>query len=934
MNHIRRLITIFLCFLSTSCTTIQKQGTLRDIDSINIAHKPVTVYIKPKTTEEIKSAYREYLKHANSNNKSRMQAISRLAEIEFNLSDKLLEKKNVSNNALFDEVKYNKQLDRTILLLSTSLTDYPDEKTNDHILYQLSKAYDQRGLNTESIKSLRLLASHYPKSPYYIEAQFRLAEDAFSKKDYIAAEDAYTEVISSKRNELYLEKATFKRAWARYKQRYYIESVDDILRAIMHHQFDSYESLDKSEKSIFDEYYRTIGLAFAYAGGLEPLKRYIKSHRLSRLKYNIYLAVSNVYKYQQRYSDAVAILDDFIQDERNSEKLPFAYLEIMNIWKQGGFSEKLNAATSKFYLNYNPNSQYWKRKSRSNKTLQMVNRSLKEYILDMARYFHQIYLTNKKAHNFRVAEKWYLRFLKHYKANAHKNNVNFLYAELLATANQYSKALNYYEHAAYDNKIILDKRSAYATIVITDKLVSLDSVNAGKKTAYLNKHIEYSRRYTQLYPNDHKSDKILLHAAELAFSNKNYQQTILLSANLSTSNSKNLRMQAMLILAQSYYRLKQYKQAESSYQEILAESSNTKNRLNIKENIAQAIYRQAEKFRQRNNLQSAAEHFSRISLSVPQSSIAATGLYDAIAIYMQTGQWLKAINAIRKFKTLYPEHKYYKEASKKLSLAYLNSNQNLKAAREFENVSNIDNNSDVKMAALLQAAKLYEEKKDIASAIRLYSKYARKYKKPYPQYLETLYKLANLTAQLNRHKKSAQWRNKIIQADKSINHNAKTKRTRYIVSSALLTSAKENEKRYFNIKLVRPLKTNLRKKKVAMQKSVRLYGQATIYKLAKPSSQATHSIAALYYDFSKALLHSELPHGLSKAEQEQYQILLEDKAFPFEEKAIEFHEINMEQTKYNIYNEWVKKSHEKLIELFPVRYNRKFKIDEYANALH
>ncbi|HEY9049964.1 MAG TPA: hypothetical protein VIQ03_00375, partial [Gammaproteobacteria bacterium] len=67
---------------------------------------------------------------------------------------------------------------------------------------------------------------------------------------------------------------------------------------------------------------------------------------------------------------------------------------------------------------------------------------------------------------------------------------------------------------------------------------------------------------------------------------------------------------------------------------------------------------------------------------------------------------------------------------------------------------------------------------------------------------------------------------------------------------------------------------------------------------------------------------------------EQYQILLEDQAFPFEEKAIEFYETNLARVKDGTYNEWIGKSHARLKQLFPVRYNREAKIDAYVNVFH
>ncbi|VAW26217.1 TPR domain protein, putative component of TonB system, partial [hydrothermal vent metagenome] len=82
------------------------------------------------------------------------------------------------------------------------------------------------------------------------------------------------------------------------------------------------------------------------------------------------------------------------------------------------------------------------------------------------------------------------------------------------------------------------------------------------------------------------------------------------------------------------------------------------------------------------------------------------------------------------------------------------------------------------------------------------------------------------------------------------------------------------------------------------------------------------------------LLSSERPLGLNNDELEQYEILLEDQAFPFEEKAIEFFEVNLSYIKDGLYDSWIQKSRHQLMILFPAKYQRQAKTDAYINVLH
>ena len=64
------------------------------------------------------------------------------------------------------------------------------------------------------------------------------------------------------------------------------------------------------------------------------------------------------------------------------------------------------------------------------------------------------------------------------------------------------------------------------------------------------------------------------------------------------------------------------------------------------------------------------------------------------------------------------------------------------------------------------------------------------------------------------------------------------------------------------------------------------------------------------------------PPELGPLELEQYEILLEEQAYPFEEQAIALHEANVARTRDAVYDEWVVASFDRLAELMPGRYAR------------
>src|SRR6202043_2618120 len=165
------------------------------------------------------------------------------------------------------------------------------------------------------------------------------------------------------------------------------------------------------------------------------------------------------------------------------------------------------------------------------------------------------------------------------------------------------------------------------------------------------------------------------------------------------------------------------------------------------------------------------------------------------------------------------------------------------------------------------------------------------------------------------------WFKDIIAADRAAGA-ARTDRSRALAAKATLTLAIPIRDEFRRIKLAAPLKKSLAEKRKAMEAALKAYEQAADYQVADVTTAATFESAELYRQLGKDLMSSERPKKLSKDELEQYDVLLEEQAFPFEEKAIKLHEVNTARTKDGTYDEWVQKSFAALAQLNPGRYGK------------
>ena len=163
------------------------------------------------------------------------------------------------------------------------------------------------------------------------------------------------------------------------------------------------------------------------------------------------------------------------------------------------------------------------------------------------------------------------------------------------------------------------------------------------------------------------------------------------------------------------------------------------------------------------------------------------------------------------------------------------------------------------------------------------------------------------------------WLNSIVAADKEAGA-ARTERSKTLAASASLELAAPLRDAFIAVSLSIPLQDSLKLKKSRMEAALAAYGVTADYGVAEVTTAATFEIAELYYQLSRSLMDSERPANLTEEEVEQYDILLEEQAFPFEEKAIDIFTANIMRTSDGIYDDWVKKSFSRLAELMPVRY--------------
>ena len=865
---------------------------------------------------EALAAYSAYLDEAPEvSAEVRKHIISRIADLELELGE---EAREVAPQAKLSGVAaYLAELEKN-----------PQEVGNEDVLYKLARAYEQQGDTARALETLQKLIRSYPDSVYAAEARFRVAEGLFIQQQYQQAAAGYEGILGSREGNPYYYHALYKRGWSLFKLGRYRQALEDFF-AVLEHYDTAPDSRGRANREMYADAQRAINMCFVNLKGPAGISEFFASGRHQRYIETAYQSLAEHYLAQERFSDAVQTWSTYIQNYPDSEYAPRYLLRIIATWKQQGFENKQVAAQEQLIEQYGLQSPFWS--SHKIEQFKEVRAALKRTTRSLAEHYHIVARESGGKGDFLKAADWYRRYLKNYPAEPDAAGLNYLYAEILEEAGQYREAVAEYSTVVKNYPQFARRADAgYAAVLVTFQ--QAESGPAQQRGQWREQSYQIALEFARLFPADSRAADVLLRLAEESYRRGEYSRAIPLATRVVGQGSTQQKQRALLIVGHSQFETEKYLSAEQTYSTLLQTGRVTKDqRREINRRMALAIYRQGEAARDAGNVSAAVEHFLRVRKEVPASTIVASAEYDAAAGLIAMQNWSAAIGVLERFRDEQPGHKLQHEVTRKLALAYLSSDQPVKAAQEFERLAVVEADAEKRSAALWKAAGLYDANNYLDHAARLYRQYVKEYPAPFDVALEARQKLVAIYGRTGDNRQRDYWRRQIIEADRKA--PVSNERSRYLAMSAALEIAEARYRDYQQVQLTIPLKQSLRSKKKLLKQAIDAYALVAGYGDASTITRAGYQIGEIYYQFSRALMDSERPSGLNAEELEQYDLLLEEQAFPFEEKALEFYRSNRIRITDGLYDEWIQKSLERLAEIFPARYSRPEKHDAYVEAL-
>jgi len=891
----------------------------------------------PGSGEQTIAAYREFLGAARTD-PQRPEAMRRLGDLEMDRADKTT---NETPDAAVPADTAPPNYASAIALYLDFLKTYPNDPRNDRVLYQLARAYEQSGDPDAAMKRLDQLVKDYPNTRFREEAYFRRGELMFSTREYARAEQAYGIVLAGPPDGPFFERSLYMQGWSIYKQGRLADALTLFFRVLdlklagrkLDRGLEEVKGLTRADRELLEDTFRVTGLCIDSLGGPSAIEPYVKSEVGHEYEYLIYDQLAELYIKAKRVKDATDTLAAFADHAPSHPQAPVFRERIIDMYRQAGFGTPALEAARRFVELYGAHGEF---RTANPAAWEKTQPLVKAHLTELALYYHGVAQKSRKHEDYQEAVRWYREGLESFPGDPQSAQNNFLLAELLYEDQQYPEAAVEYEKSAYQYPAHPKSADAgYSAILAYARQEK--GADPARLRPIQEAGIDSALKFARTFPNDPRVGSVLTNASEKLYALNDPARALAVAEQVVALNppvAPAQRRTAWLVVAHTNFDQGVYDRAERAYGEVLSLTPDKDpSRGELTERVAASIYKQGEKARAAGDLKAAAGHFERVATAAPQSPVRATAQFDAAAALIALKDWDGASQSLEDFRQRFPSNPLQSEVPAKLALVYTEKSQWALAAAEYEHVSQASADAQVARGALWQAAELYDKAGSQAQAGRTYEHYIQRYPDPLEAAVEARYRLANIARAQGNATLELNWLKAIQQAD-AAGGAARTVRTRYLGATAALALAEPSFDEYRKVALVEPLKAQLKLKKSRMEDSLKAFQSAADYGVADVATAATFRIAELYRDFGRALLASQRPKGLSKDELEQYNVLLEEQAFPFEEKAVELHEVNARRSAQGLYDPWVRKSYAALGEMRPLRYGKSERSEVAIDAIH
>lgn len=789
----------------------------------------------------------------------------------------------------------------------------------DELLHQMAKAHALTGQHVESIQRLRQLVGLYPRSSLVPEARFRIAEAAYNAGEYQEAETGYRQLIEGDGHQDLAMKARYMLGWSQFKQgpAAWNRSAETFMVLLDQHLPSEAALLDPPQTGLdmIEDSFRVLALMAARADNSATLAAWLGNRAPVAWPHLLYDRLADLHALEGRFDLAVGINQAFAGNYPEHSAAPDFLAQSVDYWRMAGDTSNAREARADYVARYQSQPKFQELKGQQQALWRDYARFLGDY--------------HYAAEDWTSAAGYYEVLAGH---SGDTGKLLHLAGDARLQAGNRNKALENYRSAAYGARGGGQQRypdaaeAGWAAIKVLKS--TLEESAAGAARGVLAELSSEEQQFGKTFTQDPRLSGLRADLANRWYEVGGYDEALAYARSTLVLESAKTeeRYATWLVTARVRQRTGEFGLEERAWRQalLLVDSepdlaTTPDEPEQIREQLATAIYRQGERAATSGDTAVAVAHFQRVNSVVPNTEIAIRARFDASNALLKASEWQTAINELNRFRLDYPAHELTEEVSEKLVYAYHESRQPLKAAGELMAASE---RAQEPWPLKLRAAALYHQAGELPERNALY--------------VDWLAVAPDPDAAAD-HVQQQTMRQRLIESGVDSVRQQKAMVTREAASQwhseetllwagkAALALGASVAQEFAAIRLEHPLERALERKQKAMEQAQAYFLEAESFAGETVASEVLYRRAELYRTLAADLMASEVPSELNELEAMQYQMLLEEEAWPLEERAMELHSRNHGRIASQGFDEWIGQSLEALAVMHPGRYDRELR---------
>ncbi len=798
---------------------------------------------------------------------------------------------------------------------------FPQSPYAEPAHYGLALCWQEMGASDNSAAVLSAMIARYPASRYADEIHLRLGENAFEQGEFRLAEEEYRKVGSSAPPAVRTT-ALFKLGWSLFLTERTGESADAFLSALL-------AAPGSGNAGIAGEALKMTARALVDSGSERQAEALLDARGASAHGPALLLAIQGILDAQNRYDDAVRVADRVGAAYPLARERVDAETAAAEALRKAGRADESFTRRGNFHALFGPGSGWQTAPGRSPADVARADTVAEDGLRGAAFHFH-VRTRDGAAAAGRAAPPSRDAVLALYDAHAalfpsaaKAGEIAYQRAWLLFEAGRKKEAGAAFESSARRPEAGRGESSWYMAVQCAKDAAALPGAEPPeRRAAAVADVIRLCDAYERAFPRGERLSYILLDRARASFTARRFADAARdadRAASLLSAEAG--RREALRLSGDARFEAQDFAGAEKAFRGLLAAQPPAAEQREAEKWIGFSMFRRAETL-PRGRAGEAAAIFSGIAREFPSLEIAPTALFRAGASGAEAGNTNDAIAAFLAVESRATDAAMARDATRWLASLYEKTGRKADAAERYERLARSEPAGAESGKLFLRAAGLFAQIDEPRARKNLLAVAAL------PETGATL----RVTC-LYRAAESARAEGMADEADAlyektTAAHVEAPQAAPETAGKAYFARAEAKFARYRTLAIVPPLEKTFAAKRAALDAASALYVEALRIGDAETAPAALHRLGEGLEDFRGAILSSPPPRGLSAAEREEYVFLLEEKAAPLEEKAVDAYRRNLRQAvAAGVSSPWVDRSIARLRALRPALFVRKW---EYA----